>query len=492
MLLSKRRQSVRFHWMILTMIAGVFAVACATPPPDWNKVIGTMHEPSPTPPPPPPKTTNELVVYLDTSASMAGYVTRDGQSIFGKVLRELRYATGTFSGSDVKVQVRRVASDVGPALSDMELTIASQDQGVYRGGETNLAGAISTFRSPASTPKPTNGRVTIAASASDPPPEVEAVPRFHVLVTDGVQSTKQGSATHDCTAGSDQFCVRQKIGELISNNWGGCVLGIRADFHGKVYSEVSKLGIPYESRPSDPATFRPFYLYIFSPDPAALESLVNALKERLRPLLPQTEPIRELNLSFPYTDGPADFDVVVQKDARAFIERKKDRNGPPSKLTIEVDVDTETSGAKPFLIVAKLPWSKHAVDTATEQELAQLLDWDPKPIYPLESEAKSKRFPEIKILRSYVANSGQITIEATAGFAPGTEKPSWRGYHLIGKLNLNKAVPSWIKGWSIDLDNTREVGNRTFNLETALLGLWNTSKAEDLTVAEALIRIGPK
>jgi hypothetical protein len=201
------------------MIVGVFTVACVTPPPDWNKVIGNNHRPPFITPPPPPKTTNELVVYLDTSASMAGYVTRDGQSIFGKVLRELRYATGTFSGSDVKVQVRRVASDVGPALSDMELTIASQDQGVYRGGETNLAGAISTFRSPASTPKPANDRVRISASASDPPPEVEAVPRFHVLVTDGVQSTKQGSATHDCTAGSDQFCVRQKIGELISNNW---------------------------------------------------------------------------------------------------------------------------------------------------------------------------------------------------------------------------------------------------------------------------------
>jgi len=165
------------------MTAGVFAVACVTPPPDWNKVIGANHEPSSTTPPPPPKTTNELVVYLDTSASMAGYVTRDGQSIFGKVLRELRYATGTFSGSDVKVQVRRIASDVGPVLSDMELTIASQDQGVYRGGETNLAGAISTFRSPASTPKTTTGRMTIAASTSDPPPEVEAVPRFLVLVT---------------------------------------------------------------------------------------------------------------------------------------------------------------------------------------------------------------------------------------------------------------------------------------------------------------------
>lgn len=492
MALSKRLQSVRFHWLVLTMIAAVFTLSCTEPPPDWDKVMKDVSPKTNSAPVPSPKTTNELVVYLDTSASMAGYVTRDGQSIFGKVLRELRFATGTFGDSDMRVQVRRIASDVGPTLSDMELTIASQDQNVYRGGETNLAGAISTFRSPASTTSGTNGHVTIAAAASDTPDEAEAVPRFHVLVTDGVQSTKQGSATHDCTAGSDQFCVRQKIGELIANKWGGCVLGIRADFHGKVYSEVSKAGIPYESRTSDPATFRPFYLYIFSPDPAALDSLVNLLKERLRPLLPAAEPIRELNLSFPYATGPADFDVVVGKDARGFIDRKKDRNGPPSKLTIEVDVDTESSGPKPFTIVAKLPWSPHALDTASEQELVQLLDWHPKPIYPSESEARSRRFPEIKILRTYVADSGQITIEATASFPRGTEKPSWRGYHLQGKLKLNKAVPSWIKGWSIDLDNTREVGNRTFNLETALLGLWNASKTEDQIVAEAFIRIGPK
>ncbi len=509
--LNKRRQPDRFHYqssssaekhssmfargrrfglLFLTIFAALFAAACTEHPPGWDKVLGKGPTTNGTPTPP-PKTTNELVVYLDTSASMAGYVTKDGQSIFGKALRELRYATGTFSNSQVKVSVRRIAGDVGPALTDMELTNASQDHNVYRGGETNLAGAISAFKTATTTVKTETQSTTVAVSQTDSP-DAEAIPKFHILVTDGVQSTKQGSATHDCTAGSDQFCVRQKIGELLQDHWGGCILGIRADFHGKVYSEVSRSAIPYETRTNDPSTFRPFYLYIFSPDPVALDSLVNSLKDRLRPLLPESEPIRELNLSFPYTNGPAVFDVVVEKDARAFIQRNKDQNGPPSKLTIRVDVDTENLGAKPFSIVAKLPWSPHALDTATEEELSQMLEWHPDPIYPSESEAKSGRFPQIKILKSYVANSGQITIEATAGFPPGTEKPSWRGYHLKGKLNLNKSVPSWIKGWSIDLDNTREVGNRTFNLETALLGLWNTLKAEDQVVAEAFIRIGPR
>jgi hypothetical protein len=438
----------------------------------------------------PVPTSNELVVYLDTSASMAGYVTKDGQSIFGKALRELRFATGTFASADVKVSVRRIASDVGPALTDMELTNASQNQNLYSGSETNLAGAISAFRNPStkiSTKQSAHAEVSQAGNIDTGP-----IPKFHILVTDGVQSTKQGSATHECTAGSDQFCVRKKIGELLENKWGGCILGMRADFHGKVYSEVSRSAIPYESRTSDPTTFRPFYLYIFSPDPQALDSLVDSLKDRLRPLLPNSEPIRELNLSFPYANDAAEFELIVTKEARAFLDRNKDRTGPPSRFTVHVNVDTEKSGAKPFSILAKLPWSKHALDTADEAELAQLLTWDAVQIYPRQAEAARKRFAEIKILGTHVDAPGQITIDASAGFPPGTQEPSWCAYHLQGKLNLNRSSPSWIKGWSVDLDTTRDVGNRTFNLETALLGLWNASATKDQIVAEAYIRIGPK
>jgi hypothetical protein len=423
---------------------------------------------------------------------MAGYVTKDGQSIFGKTLRELRYAAGTFGDSNAKVLVRRIAADVGPALTDMELTSASQDQNVYRGGETNLAGAIESFKSPmTAVSKPANQSANTKASLSDNT-KAEPIPKFHILVTDGVQSTKEGNATHDCVAGSDQFCVRQKIGELLHENWGGCVLGIRADFHGKVYSEVNHSAIPYDSRSGDPTTFRPFYLYVFSPDPRALDVLVQSLKERLRPLVANSEPIHELNLSFPYATGAADFELAVAKEIKPFMERSKDREGPPSKLTLHVDVDTEKSGAKPFSIVAKLHWSNHALDTASEAELAQLLTWSAESVYPRPTALIGKRLAKIEIVRAHVDAPGQITVDATAGFPPGTGKPSWCAYRIQAKLNLNQSSPSWIKEWSVDLDTTREVGNRTFNLETALLGLWNTSTTKDQLVAKAYLRVGPR
>jgi hypothetical protein len=489
---SHHISSIRRAMLLSLQVTVILSImACSKRPPEWSEVIKNI--PSTTSQSPNAvEATNELIIYLDTSASMAGYVTKDGQSIFGKTLRELRFATGTFAGSDAKVLVRRIASDIGPALADMELTSASRNQNIYRGGETNLASAIQSFRIPTNPVSNAEAEATNAKASASDSHKQEPIPRFHILVTDGVQSTRQGGATGNCASGSDQFCVRQKIGELLQAKWGGCILGIRADFHGNVYSEVSRSAIPYETHTNDPASFRPFYLYVFSPDPQALDSLVASLKQRLRGLVPKSEPIRELNLSFPYATGPAEFEATVAKEARGFIERTTDRGGPPAKLTLRVDVDTEKSGAKPFSILAKLPWSDHALDTANEAELAQLLTWKVADVYPAQADSVGKRFPQVKIAQTHVDSPGQITIDATAGFASGTGEPSWRIYRIEARLNLNQSSPSWIKDWSVDLDTTREVGNRTFNLETALLNLWNASTTKDQVVAEAYLRIGPK
>jgi hypothetical protein len=459
---------------------------CGEGPPNWppdSRTTSTSSAPS-------VKTTNELIVYLDESGSMAGYVARDGQTIFGKALRELRFATGTFAGSDVRVVVRHVGSQIGPPLPDMDLTTASQDPSIYHAGETNLSGAIGAFKTGYSD-KPVASRtaatVQTAGDLPDPPPPA----RFQILVTDGVQSTKKGDAVQDCTAGSDQFCVRQKIADLLKAGWAGCVLGIRADFHGKVYSEVSGAAIPYETKSNNPASFRPFYLYIFSPDPTALDLLVRSLKDRLRPLVSNClDCIRELNLSFAYTDGAADFDISIPKDSRDAVQKARNPGGPPPRFTMHVDVDTEHSGSKAFVIHVKVPWSSHALDAASAQELAQLLSWDLKPISPGADVKSRRRFPEVKITGSRL-DGGQLVLDATTSFPAGTEEPSWMIYSLEGRVNLNQGTPEWIRGWSTDLDTKAEVANRTFNLETALLGLWNNSSAKDQVVAKAYLRIGP-
>ena len=485
-----RRAALRLVLVCVCAYLLVIMGGCSHGAPDWKEALHN-EAPTSTPSPSTPKTTDELVVYLDESGSMAGYVARDGQTIFGKALRELRFATGTFAGSDVRVLVRRVGSEVGPPLPDMDLTTASQDPSVYRAGETNLSGAINAFKTGyADKPSPPKASATVqtaSTDAADPPPPA----RFQILVTDGVQSRKKGDAVQDCTAGSDQFCVRQKIAELLKAGWAGCVLGMRGDFHGKVYSEVSGAGIPYETRSNNPASFRPFYFYIFSPDPSALDQLVRALKDRLRPLVTNCEDcIRELNLSFPYADGAAEFEVLIPKESRDTVQKVRNPGGPPPRFTMHVDVNTERSGTKAFVIQVKIPWSKHALDAGSEQQLVQLLSWNLRPIYPVEETKSRLRFPEVKITGSRF-EGGQLILDATTSFTPGTEQPAWRVYSLEGRVNLNQGTPEWIRDWSTDLDTKPEVANKTFNLETALLGLWNNSSAKDQVVARAYLRIGP-
>jgi hypothetical protein len=200
--------------------------------------------------------------------------------------------------------------------------------------------------------------------------------------------------------------------------------------------------------------------------------------------------IRELNLSFPYTDGPANFEVMIPKESRDSIQRTKDRGGPPPRFTVRVDINTEHSGPKAFTIQVKVPWSWHALDAGNEQELMQLLSWDIVPVYPGSQPKERLRFPEIKITGTHM-DGGQLVLDAVAAFAPGTEKPSWQVYSIEGRINLNQATPNWIRAWSTDLDTTREVANKTFNLETALLGLWNNSNAKGQVVAKAYLRAGP-
>jgi hypothetical protein len=462
--------------------------SCGNWPPDWPVDTGN---PTPTPSPVRIKTTDELIVYLDESGSMAGYVTRDGQTVFGKALRELRFATGTFVGSDVRVLVRHVGSDVGPPLPDMDLTTASQNPSVYHAGETNLSGAINSFKTGYTAKLPPAKAVATVQTAATDPPDPAPPARFQILVTDGVQSTKKGDAVRDCTAGSDQFCVRQKIAELLKAGWAGCVIGIRGDFHGKVYSEVSGAAIPYETRSNNPASYRPFYFYIFSPDAAALDQLVRTLKNRLRPLLSNcADCIRELNLSFPYTDSTAEFEIQIPKESRDILKKARNPGGAAPRFTMHVDVNTERSGPRPFVIQVKVPWSTHALDAGTQQELVQLLSWDLKPIVPSSDSKTRARYPEIKITGARL-DGDLLVLDATTAFPAGTEQPSWRIYSLEGRMNLNQGTPEWIRGWSTDLDTKSEAANKTFNLETALLGLWNNSSAKDQVVARAYLRIGP-
>jgi hypothetical protein len=486
----------------LTCIMLIILCGCGTAdPPNWKDIVAPSRVSTN-----PAKTTDQLVVYLDTSASMKGYVSPDGkvkfaslpdgQTVFSHTLIELRNVVTSLT-PPVNVILRRVDSTVGSlSFNDLGLSQASLNRSTYNGKETDLAGAIALF---------SKDIQTVPPASNYKGETLEHTPaRFHILVTDGVQSTRKQRLDMSCASGSDYVCVKNTIANLLRNNWAGIILGIKSEFRGDIYSEIDRGRVVfYESHGNDSRTFRPFYLYIFSPDPVALAKLVEELKSRLQAkfggegtILGREDLIRQYTITSAYSDGAPGADISIPEESRSYLEKTKARDGEPPRFTLRVDLDTEKTGAKPFLIHVTIPWTNHARAVGTTKELLGLLKWELVPVYPAEGGSRVNgqtfRYPEIKIAEPLVETNGEAILKASAQWPPGVGVPGWRAYRLEGRIDVSKPIPQWVQDWSTDLDTKSEMGSKTLNLESALSGLWRNSILEKYSVAEVYIRVGPK
>lgn len=435
----------------------------------------TAREPAPA--------TDELVVYLDTSASMAGYVSPDGRAsfavspdgstIFSKTLLELRNVV-TMMSPQPKVAVRRVETNISaPSFSDLDLSRASIDRNLFRGRETNLAGAIKTFSQPL-----------------DPNAEAKAPPRFHILVTDGVQSAAKENADVNCAQGSDKICVKKQLLALVNSGWGGAILGLRSEFQGDVYSEIAHRAVPYSSG-RDAGRFRPFYLYVFSPDRGALERLIDALRQRLAPL-GKEDALREYALTADYAGGAAAVEVAQDKATKELLEVRLDKakEGTNARLTVRPSLDTETKGGQRFRLTVKPVWSNDAQRVGSPDELAGLIKWELTPVFP-EQERSDTRYPNFKLVGQEIKD-GRVELTFEAGWTKDTGATAWRMYRLSGKLDVEKNAPPWVSEWTTDLDTTPEAANKTLNIASSLANLWKNSALAEDPVVEVCVRVGQK
>jgi hypothetical protein len=380
------------------------------------------------------------------------------------------------------------------------LSEASINQATYNGSETNLSGAIEIFGRGVHETQVIRGKMVVTKgdhkddAEAEKEEEEQPPARFHILVTDGVQSTRQHSDS-SCVTGSDQICVRKKILALLDKGWGAYVIGLRSEFKGKLYSEINHAVIPYESKARDPQSYRPFYLYLFSPDRAALDKLVGTLRERLRPLVGQDDALRVLALTSDYADGWGKGELQIPKAPANPLESNKSKEENPPRLTLKVSLDTENTEAKPFAILAAINWSNNVKNSGTPKEMASLVKWNVVPVYPdanSTSAEKGVRLPEVKLVGVEPQADGSVNVEMTAQWPRANGTPQWRVYRLEGRLNFDQQTPLWIKQWSTELDTTAEAGNRTLFLESALLGLWHNPELEKEIVSEMYLRVGPK
>lgn len=466
------QHAVRFLG-IIAVCAAVTACREAAPP-EWKSVLpmhpATKHAAQQV------RTTDDLVVYLDASKSIQGYVQSDGRTIYGKTLRELRNFSSLLS-RPLRVSVRRVDGKVGEHLSDVELNRASMTRAVYSGLETNLAGAFAQF-GPA-----------IAAAGSIP--ARSPVPLLQVVITDGVQSTEASAVQDNCATGADQVCVRAQMLRWINSGWSAVLLGVRSEFDGTIYSEINRLSpgqpyaVSYSARAGDRQSYRPFYLYVFSPDESALTGFVATLKRRLR-LADERVVIRELPINVQYTSGRATARVTSLNDAPQLISVEGGKQVPTDRVTIRVD-PRAAPAADSVVLRVSIPWSPDAADMGTKEELARSLTWDTASIL---KNGRGRR-PEITVGKTTVNKDGTINVALTPHWPTGTGDLLWNVVAVRANLNFDEDAPHWVREWSTDLDTSPSYGNRTLFLESAVLGIWRNSKLQSRTVGEIYVRVGP-
>jgi hypothetical protein len=413
---------------------------------------------------------------------MAGYVSPNGKTEFGstpegtvfsRTLLELRRVVTTMNPQPKPI-VRKVDTNVSaPSDNELELTVASVNRSIFNGKETNLAGAIKTFSEP------------LQKDSED-----QAPPRFHVLVTDGVQSSDKNNMNVPCGQGSDSFCVKKQLLELVKKGWGGAVFGMKSEFNGNIYSEITHKPVPFVSG-KDQNKFRPFYLYVFSPDRPALDKLVDALRQKLAPLN-REDSFREYALTSDYSNGIESLEIVQDKQTRDLLDARQEKSkaGELPRIKVLSSLNTENEGKQHLTVKVKPAWTAHAMAGGSADELGRMIKWEIVSIFPDKEDSKM-RYPVFNLVTQDIKEgTTQLTFET--GWIKDAGNPAWRMYHVIGKLDVNQAAPPWVSAWTTNLDSTIENAHKTLNLESSLANLWNNSFLENYPVAEFGVLVGKK
>ena len=457
----------------LTLL-GLFVAALAT-----AACSSTSDEPTPEEflpaagaPAAPPAVADVAVVYVDVSESMAGFASPGGGALYGKTLLELRSAA-TMLDRPLDVLVRTMAGTVSAPTRDANLLAqAGLNPGFYRGADTNLAGALSAFGTPAGGGKPA---------------------ALSILVTDGVQSTSAAVGAGSCTAGSDPVCVRRKILEYLAKGWGATLLAVRSEFHGAIFSEVNRARgeaakVTFNSRPGALDTHRPFYVYIFSPDRTLLARFAQIFRDRLTAVAP-AKAVHEFPLSGPFTERAGDVKVAVPEDLSDSLEVERHSESKIPVFYVHAALDSSPQNTKEFAVETTIPWSAEMKGAASDAERDQLTSWSLDLVAGLPKDQPGLRRAELT-LASSVGPRAKLALRWPAG----TGDTGWAVYRLSArpKTATSTAPLSWIRDWTTDLDTAPEFGNRTLFLEGQLLGLWNNPTVKNETLAEAYLVVGAR
>jgi len=199
----------------------------------------------------------QIEVYLDGTGSISGFIISRSNEAPGNIVGQTTYCSSL-------TNLRAVLSSIGiPALF---FKFGANEQGnVETVHEPTQAINNVSFYNQLDT------RVgALLRHVCERP--IEELPEAFIIVTDGVQSTPQGSDFTEVIAGVSKWLGRGFSFEI---------LGFVSEFHGYVYSEIKRAsGMPHKLKEEEYNGQRPFYWYVFSIKPDFGKKLNVLLRDR--------------------------------------------------------------------------------------------------------------------------------------------------------------------------------------------------------------------
>lgn len=458
-------------------------------------VLGCPRNAQPAPadviPPRPSQSETQERIYLDVSQSMKGFAITGSQ--YEKSLWELR----TFL-ENRKTRVYLIGNGVQQAPSGTALiSDAGRNKDLYSVDQDNLAAGFFHFNQ-------TNQELSDPAKQTNSPDNVEAQrpdTQIYILITDAVQSLFNQSPTEGCGLGADWICVKKEIEALLNQGWAGCVIAVRSQFDGFIFPERDgqRGRFWYRSDMEDITTFRPFYLFMFSPSAHVLAPFSSKLQEAFHQhLRAQSFEVLELTSLSPVT--PVNIkDFSHDSTGRLTLAVEQLKNDASLQDYSRVVIRNSVTSPQPDNFILNLEALAQAEADVT-WKLAHVYYGGPRDgRKPSERDAKS-RYPTLKL----AADDGpveEINAKGVGGmFKVGFQvdwpvdpgKPGWSVYRLDGFIKGEDPM-AWINDWSTEDDTTPKHAGKTLFLNRLLGDLWSASPLKlKRRMVELYLWVGPK
>lgn len=451
------------HFCLLLLCLSLIGCKKSTPPPPAEKVIEQCLQAGGDPGHG-FQSAREIKVYVDGSISMRGFVKRQGNTSFNRLLSAL----ASFSPADYSIRFFKFGDGEPRSLNQDRFWRMSRDRNMFDQSTTRLDLLINAIRN---NPAPSGA---------------------YLVITDGVQESPAGSNYPSFVRPISEWLADGKHPDL-------SIFAFKSEFQGAIYPANTGGRFNYNGD-------RPFYLYAFLLDDALEEELTRNIARASANnfhMLDFSGPIRK-------KDGEMDFELParigrVKNRLRRYCKIKQARGKTVIFLRWLNMIREEASGQGYLRVDFSEDLTEfardvlHDLDSNLKTEV-QIWSWERKKKVTKTTKGGTKTnyiwtAEQISNEGAYLSQveSGSRSrlkandphkLSATFRFQKMPE-PGWYTYY-IRVLPADDAfqVPSWVEEWSTEDDSLPENANRTLNLSNVVFPILNNAPIRKMALAD--------